>query len=169
MKPSNATLSRSSPKGGKRGCLCKDGRTYSVKCCDGTLQAQGIGAISEGGPPLPVLIPWAWGLSNTLLSSAQIAQLIEIGNCNLINDYAVGELKIVWGATGKYLWFATQSVYPTKTKWFNTPLNQGNIGLSTDLFGPNESAFVNASFYNTDFKIYRSNYATTTSGLMTIE
>ena len=31
-----------SPKGGKRGCLCKD-NTYSSKCCDGTLRAQGIG------------------------------------------------------------------------------------------------------------------------------
>jgi len=37
--------SQSSPKGGKRGCLCKDGKTYSSKCCDGSLQAQGIGAI----------------------------------------------------------------------------------------------------------------------------
>jgi len=36
------TPSYSSPKGGKRGCLCEDGK-YSVKCCDGSLQAQGIG------------------------------------------------------------------------------------------------------------------------------
>ena len=34
----------SSPKGGKRGCLCKD-NTYSSKCCDGTLRAQGIGKV----------------------------------------------------------------------------------------------------------------------------
>ena len=34
-----------SPKGGKRGCLCKDG-TYSSKCCDGELQSQGIGNIT---------------------------------------------------------------------------------------------------------------------------
>lgn len=33
---------RSSPKGGKRGCLCKDG-TYNKKCCTGELQNQGIG------------------------------------------------------------------------------------------------------------------------------
>ena len=31
-----------SPKGGKRGCLCKDG-TYSSECCDGELLSQGIG------------------------------------------------------------------------------------------------------------------------------
>ena len=33
----------SSPKGGKRGCVCKDG-TYSSKCCNGELQEQGIGS-----------------------------------------------------------------------------------------------------------------------------
>jgi len=39
------TPSKASPKGGKRGCLCKDGK-YSSKCCDGSLQAQGIGSIT---------------------------------------------------------------------------------------------------------------------------
>jgi len=39
------TPSRSSPKGGKRGCLCKDTLKYSVKCCDGSIWAQGIGPI----------------------------------------------------------------------------------------------------------------------------
>lgn len=33
----------SSPKGGKRGCLCKDG-TYDSKCCEGELINQGIGS-----------------------------------------------------------------------------------------------------------------------------
>lgn len=35
----------SSPKTNKRGCLCKDGETYSRKCCNGSYQAQGIGKI----------------------------------------------------------------------------------------------------------------------------
>jgi hypothetical protein len=39
----NKTPSKTSPKGGKRGCLCKNG-TYDKKCCDGSLQAQGIGS-----------------------------------------------------------------------------------------------------------------------------
>ena len=34
----------SSPKGGKRGCVCKDG-TYSSKCCNGELSEQGIGSL----------------------------------------------------------------------------------------------------------------------------
>jgi hypothetical protein len=36
----------SSPKGGKRGCVCKDG-TYSSKCCNGELQEQGIGSLTN--------------------------------------------------------------------------------------------------------------------------
>lgn len=36
--------SLTSPRGGSRGCLCKD-NTYNVKCCDGSIQAQGIGNI----------------------------------------------------------------------------------------------------------------------------
>lgn len=41
------TPSRSSPQGGgTRACLCPNG-TYSKKCCDGSLQAQGIGPITR--------------------------------------------------------------------------------------------------------------------------
>ena len=36
------TKSKTSPKGGKRGCLCDNG-TYSKECCNGDLQNQGIG------------------------------------------------------------------------------------------------------------------------------
>jgi hypothetical protein len=36
------TASKVSPRGGKRGCLCKDGK-YHKDCCDGSLEAQGIG------------------------------------------------------------------------------------------------------------------------------
>jgi hypothetical protein len=37
------TPSKASPRqGSRRGCLCADGK-YSTKCCDGSLEAQGIG------------------------------------------------------------------------------------------------------------------------------
>ena len=39
----NKTASRTSPSSSRRACLCKD-NTYSRKCCDGSLQAQGIGS-----------------------------------------------------------------------------------------------------------------------------
>jgi hypothetical protein len=46
--------SRTSPKGGQRGCLCKDGKSYSIKCCNGSLHAQGIGVID--GVVIPIII-----------------------------------------------------------------------------------------------------------------
>ena len=41
-----STPSRTSPKGGRRGCLCRDRDTYSIECCNGDIIAQGIGSIS---------------------------------------------------------------------------------------------------------------------------
>jgi len=40
------TPSRTSPKGGRRGCLCRDRDAYSIECCNGDIIAQGIGSIS---------------------------------------------------------------------------------------------------------------------------
>lgn len=42
------TVSKTSPRGGKRGCVCDDG-TYKAECCDGTLQAQGVGSLVSQG------------------------------------------------------------------------------------------------------------------------
>jgi hypothetical protein len=35
-----------SPVGGKRGCLCKDG-TYKKECCTGEIQNQGVGTLVD--------------------------------------------------------------------------------------------------------------------------
>ena len=44
---SKKTKSKTSPKGGNRGCLCDNG-TYSKECCNGDLQNQGIGSTIQG-------------------------------------------------------------------------------------------------------------------------
>jgi hypothetical protein len=43
------TRGRSSPKNSRRGCLCLNEDRYDIKCCNGALQAQGIGNI-QGSP-----------------------------------------------------------------------------------------------------------------------
>ena len=43
-KKTNRQPSQSSPKNSKKACLCED-NTYSKKCCDGSVRAQGIGNI----------------------------------------------------------------------------------------------------------------------------
>ena len=47
MRNNSLIPSRTSPKGSRRGCFCKDTNTYSRKCCDGSIWAQGIGVISR--------------------------------------------------------------------------------------------------------------------------
>lgn len=47
MRDVQIPLNNASPKGSKRGCLCWDKNTYSKKCCDGSLRAQGIGNITK--------------------------------------------------------------------------------------------------------------------------
>jgi hypothetical protein len=42
------TTSETSPNGGNKACLCEDG-SYSKECCDGSLQAQGIGSENSQG------------------------------------------------------------------------------------------------------------------------
>lgn len=42
------TKSKTSPKGGRRGCLGKDGK-YSIENCKGNMINQGIGATEGGG------------------------------------------------------------------------------------------------------------------------
>jgi len=39
--------SRTSPTNSGRACLCWDTNTYSRSCCDGSIQAQGIGVITR--------------------------------------------------------------------------------------------------------------------------
>jgi len=50
--------SRTSPKGGQRACLCSDKNTYSIKCCDGSLWAQGIGMSIDTSPPTGYTLAW---------------------------------------------------------------------------------------------------------------
>ena len=45
-----STPSRTSPKGGRKGCLCRDRDVYSIECCNGDIIAQGIGSTS--GTPI---------------------------------------------------------------------------------------------------------------------
>ncbi len=48
------TPSKTSPKGGRRGCLCRDRDAYSIECCNGDIIAQGIGSTVGQGVAPPV-------------------------------------------------------------------------------------------------------------------
>lgn len=65
-------VSRSSPKSRDRACLCKDSLTYSKKCCDGTLFAQGIGSITMAPPTTGYLV----NQDNTFLLQQDSSKII---------------------------------------------------------------------------------------------
>lgn len=48
MKDKRYNPSRTSPREGRRACLCEDGR-YSRKCCKGNVINQGIGSVYASG------------------------------------------------------------------------------------------------------------------------
>ena len=54
----NYIPSRTSPKGGRRGCLCWETSTYSIECCDGSVRAQGIGLLIDTDPPTGYTVEW---------------------------------------------------------------------------------------------------------------
>lgn len=56
------TQGLSSPKNSRRGCLCANANTYSVRCCKGALISQGIGSINF--VPLPEIGAFSNGFSN---------------------------------------------------------------------------------------------------------
>tara|TARA_R110000796_G_scaffold170498_1_gene287387 strand:+ start:153 stop:299 length:147 start_codon:yes stop_codon:yes gene_type:complete len=45
-KKQEITPSKTSPKDSRKGCLCRDKPTYSRKCCNGDIMAQGVGQTS---------------------------------------------------------------------------------------------------------------------------
>jgi hypothetical protein len=113
------------------------------------------------------IYPYFWGVSNTQPTAASIAAAIAAGTANKVLTDASGTVTVTFAASAKFLWMVHAASYTTKTKWFNTALNNGNIGSPTDLFGPVVTQAVNSpnGFWSgVNFKMYISTFATSTTG-----
>ena len=70
---------RSGILGGTRACLCKNG-TYNVKCCDGSIWAQGIGKITRTPDvtptPTPDVTTYKYRLTKCVTEKNKIAHII---------------------------------------------------------------------------------------------
>ena len=109
------------------------------------------------------IYPFFWGVANTTLTESEIGNIITQGGANKVILPASGTITIDYNATGKFLWFAHLSTYTTKTRWYVTALNQGDIGSASDLFdAPNTTTVDSPDAYwtNKQYKIYITNYAT---------
>jgi hypothetical protein len=114
------------------------------------------------------LYPFFWGVSNTQLNPSQIASAIVGGTANKVLLPASGTIVVPYNnGSAQYLWVAHLALDTTKTKWYNTALNNGNIGASTDLFGAAQTVAVtspNAYWSGISFKTYISNFTTIVNG-----
>lgn len=136
----------------------------------GTNNPQAAGTKLSGVTTITGIYPFFWGLSPTPPTSGTVASAIAAGTANKVLLPANGTITIPFNnSTAQYLWVAHATAYTSKTKWFVTALNNGNIGNPTDLFGAIQTTNVNSpdGFWNTiNFKVYISNYTTSVPGNM---
>jgi hypothetical protein len=113
--------------------------------------------------------PYFYGKTSTQKTAAEIVTIIQAavaGTYTKVTNNAAGSLSMTFGATGEWPWFATYSVYTTKTGWVDQsqPLNNGAIGNPTDLF-PAPTTVPNVAsadgYWTTSFKIYPAGKVTT--------
>ena len=114
------------------------------------------------------IYPFFWGVASTQLTPSQIASAIVGGTANKVLLPAGGTITAPYNnGSAQYLWVAHLALDTTKTKWYNTALNNGNIGAPTDLFGAAQTIAVtspNSYWSGISFKTYVSNFTTIVNG-----
>jgi hypothetical protein len=91
-KKHERTVSFSSPKDSRRGCLCKNRNEYSVKCCDGLLVEQGIGVINAPTPCIPTTLEYfVWPVISSASAGVNREYLnyVDINNVSQSIEYWV--------------------------------------------------------------------------------
>jgi hypothetical protein len=157
----NGTYSAGLSKQNNKGVA--DNRTAQVRS---TAAPQSGSSIVASGVSVTGIYPYFWGKSSTLPTAASIAAAIAAGTANKVLADANGTVIVTFTAAAQYVWLAHQTSYITKTKWFNTPLNQGNIGTGNFILSPVTQAVSSPNSYwsGISYKIYISSGATNTDG-----
>lgn len=155
------TYSAGLPKRNNKGVT--DTRTASVRS---TSAPQAASSISASTITVTGIYPYFWGKSSTQPTASSIAAAILAGTANKVLSAANGTVSVTYGAVGEYVWLAHVASYTTKTKWYNTELNQGNIGAGNFILSPVTQAINSPDAYwsNINFSIYISDGATVTDG-----
>jgi hypothetical protein len=112
------------------------------------------------------LYPYFYGKSSTQPTAASIAASIQAGTATKVLADANGTVSIAYNANGEFIWFA--HIGTTKTKWYFTELNSGNIGNGNFINAPVTQNVTSPQGYwaNTQYKIYISSGQTSTTGTL---
>ena len=110
------------------------------------------------------IFPYFWGVSTTEPSAADIVTAIESGNANRVLVSANGTVTVDFNADSEYVWLAHWQGFTTKTRWFVSELNQGDIGPNNFILSPVVDDVDSPDGFWTaiPFEIYISDFATVT-------
>lgn len=127
---------------------------------------QAAGSLTSSSVSINGIYPYFWGKSISTPTAASIASSIAAGTTTKVLASASGTIDAIFDASSEYIWFAHPEADPSKTKWFNTPLNQGSIGPGNFILLPVTQAVNSPDGYwsSINYKVYISGYATNTSG-----
>lgn len=142
-----------------------DTRSAAVRS---TSAPQSASSISGSTITVTGIYPYFWGKSSTQPTASSIASAIAAGTANKVLASASGTLIVTYSAVGEYVWLAHAASYTTKTKWYNTELNQGNIGAGNFILSPVTQSVTSPDAYwsSINFSVYISDGATTTDGAL---
>jgi len=149
------------PKQNNKGVT--DTRTAAVRS---TSAPQAASSISASTITVTGIYPYFWGKSSTQPTTSSIAAEILAGTANKVLTAANGTVTVTFNAVGEYVWLAHVASYTAKTIWYNTELNQGNIGAGNFILSPVTQAVSSPDSYwsSINFSIYISDGATVTDG-----
>jgi hypothetical protein len=127
---------------------------------------QTAGSLTSASVSINGIYPYFWGKSSVAPTASSIAADIAAGTTTKVLASASETIEATFGAVSEYVWFAHPAADTTKTRWFNTPLNQGSIGPGNFILSPVTQAVNSPNGYwsGVNYKIYISGYATNTSG-----
>lgn len=145
--------SRTSPKGGKRACLCKDRNTYSISCCKGGIMNQGLGPLSGNGisniirpedPVIPVDTPFISTWATTAPNEVIELPYEVTGTYNGMIDWGDGTITDN-SYTGRSHTYAVADTYTIR-------ISGQTEGWRMD-FGPQRGKIKNISQWGTQFRV----------------
>lgn len=127
---------------------------------------QSAGSLQSASATVTGIYPYFWGKTSSAPSAASIADAIAAGTETKVLAVSSGTVQATFDAAAEYVWFAHPASETTKTKWFNTALNQGTIGAGQFILSPvtNDVDSPDGYWSGVSYKIYVSDYATNTVG-----
>ena len=138
-----------------------DTRSFAIR----STSAPQLGStINSSNITITGIYPYFYGKSSTPITAAQIATAIQSNLGTKVLLDASGTITVTYAASAEYIWVAHYSSYTSKTKWYNSELNKGDIGTGNFILSPVTNLVTTTNWSGVSYKIYISDVATVTAG-----